>query len=170
MSCWLLPVRVSEALAVETRHFINSGRTIVVEQQVAKNSPRIVRYLKTNVAKREIDLHPEIAEYLRRFTAARTGLFFRTRNGTPHLYGNLEDRWLTPRLAEMKLDEKGMGFHAFKRFRKTNFGVRVAWRTSTISGWLTNRKRCPNCTRIFTRNWNCVSMKRNESAMVSLLH
>jgi hypothetical protein len=44
---------------------------------------------------------------------------FHTANGTPHLYGNLEDRWLTPRLKKMKLEEDGMGFHAFKRFRKT---------------------------------------------------
>jgi hypothetical protein len=35
------------------------------------------------------------------------------------LYGNLEDRWLTPRLVALGVDEKGMGWHAFKRFRKT---------------------------------------------------
>ena len=44
---------------------------------------------------------------------------FHTANGTPHLYGNLEDRWLTPRLVKWKVDEEGMGWHAFKRFRKT---------------------------------------------------
>jgi hypothetical protein len=48
---------------------------------------------------------------------AWAGLLFRT--ATPHLYGDLEDRWLTPRLKKMKLEEDGMGFHAFKRFRKT---------------------------------------------------
>jgi hypothetical protein len=46
-------------------------------------------------------------------------LLFPTPTGTPRLYGNLEDRWLTPRLKEMGLDEKGMGWHAFKRFRET---------------------------------------------------
>ena len=35
------------------------------------------------------------------------------------MYSNLEDRWLTPRLVKMGLDEKGMGWHSFKRFRKT---------------------------------------------------
>lgn len=49
----------------------------------------------------------------------KTGLLYKTRNGTPHLNGNLEDDWLTPRLVKMGLDEKGMGWHAFKRFRKT---------------------------------------------------
>jgi hypothetical protein len=33
--------------------------------------------------------------------------------------GLVVDRWLTPRLVKMGLDEKGMGWHSFKRFRKT---------------------------------------------------
>ena len=37
----------------------------------------------------------------------------------PRLYNNLKDRWLTPRLLQMGLEEKGMGWHSFKRFRKT---------------------------------------------------
>jgi integrase len=112
-------MRVSEALAVETHHFTNEGRTIIVEQQVEKDSARLVKYLKTPAAKRQVDLHPDIAEYLQRFTAGTTGLLFHTANGTPHLYGNLADRWLTPRLVKMGLDEEGMGWHSFKRFRKT---------------------------------------------------
>ena len=112
-------LRVSEALAVEGRHFTNDGRTINVEQQVEKNSPRIVKYLKTAAAKRQVDLHPDVAEFLQRYAAGRTGLLFHTTNGTPHLNGNLEDRWLTPRLIAKGLDEKGMGWHSFKRFRKT---------------------------------------------------
>jgi integrase len=112
-------MRVSEALALESRHFINDGRTIKVEQQVAKDCPRIVRYLKTSAAKREIDLHPDIAEFLRRYRTDKSGLLFYTAKGTPRLYNNLEDRWLTPRLLQMGLEEKGMGWHSFKRFRKT---------------------------------------------------
>ena len=112
-------MRVSEALALEARHFINGGRTIVVEQQVDKNAPRIVTHLKTDAAKREIDLHPDIAEYLRQYSIGKMGLLFHTANRKPHLYGNLSDRWLTPKLARRGLDQKGMGWHAFKRFRKT---------------------------------------------------
>jgi len=112
-------MRVSEALAVEIRHFTNDGRTINIEQQVEKDSPRIVKYLKTAAAKRQVDLHPDIAEYLQRYAAGKSDLLFHTANGTPHLYGNLEDRWLTPRLTKMGLDEEGMGWHSFKRFRKT---------------------------------------------------
>ena len=112
-------MRVSEALAVEVRHFTNGGRTITVEQQIQKDEPKVVTYLKTAASKRQVDLHPDIAEYLQRYAAGKTGLLFHTANGTPHLYGNLEDRWLTPRLTKMGVDERGMGWHAFKRFRKT---------------------------------------------------
>ena len=34
-------------------------------------------------------------------------------------HNNLEQRWLTPRLQAVGIDEKGMGFHTFRRFRKT---------------------------------------------------
>jgi len=34
-------------------------------------------------------------------------------------HNNIEDRWLTERLKAMGLDEPGMGWHAFRRFRKT---------------------------------------------------
>ena len=45
-------MRVSEALAVETSHFTNDGRTIAVEQQVEKDSPTVVKHLKAAAAKR----------------------------------------------------------------------------------------------------------------------
>jgi len=112
-------MRISEALAIETRHFVNDGRTIKVEQEVEKDAPRIVAYVKNDASYREIDLHPDIAEFLQCYIAQKNGLLFHTRCDTPHLYGNLEDRWLTPRLVEMGLEEEGMGWHAFKRFRKT---------------------------------------------------
>jgi len=112
-------MRISEALALETRHFVNEGRTIRVEQQVKKDSPKIVSYLKTNASKREIDLPTDVAAFFQRFADKKSGLLFSTGKNTPHLYGSLEDRWLTPKLKQLGLDEKGMGFHAFKRFRKT---------------------------------------------------
>ncbi len=112
-------MRISEALALETKRFVNDGRTIVISQQVDRDMPRIVRYLKTDAGTREVDLSTEVAEYLRAFVSGTNGLLFETRNGTPYLHNNLEQRWLTPRLQAMGIDEKGMGFHAFRRFRKT---------------------------------------------------
>jgi integrase len=57
-------MRISEALALETRHFINGGRTIVVEQQVLKDRPCIKKKLKTDASYREIDLHPTLLTIL----------------------------------------------------------------------------------------------------------
>ena len=57
-------LRASEALAPETRHFTNDGRTFEVRQQIDRQKPQIVNYLKTDAAYRDIDLHPDIVEYL----------------------------------------------------------------------------------------------------------
>jgi hypothetical protein len=78
---------------------------------------RIVSYLKTDAASRQVDLCQSVAEYLRMFINGKDGLLFQTRNGTPYLHNNLESR--SQRLKTMGLDEPGMGWHAFRRFRKT---------------------------------------------------
>jgi integrase len=112
-------MRISEALALESKHFVNNCHTIQVNQQVDRDRPRIIKYLKTDAGFREVDLCTAVAEYLQAFINRKDGLLFETRNGTPYLHNNLEQRWLTPRLKAMGIDEKGMGFHAFRRFRKT---------------------------------------------------
>ena len=112
-------LRISEALALETRHFTNNGRTIVVDQQVERDEPVVRIELKTDAGDRQVDLHPDVAEYLQSFTAGKSGLLFATRNGTPYLHNNLEKRWLTPKLIELGADEPGMGWHSFRRYRKT---------------------------------------------------
>jgi hypothetical protein len=40
----------------------------------------------------------------------------------PRVYTNIEERWLTERLKAMGLDQPGMGWHAFRRFRETRLG------------------------------------------------
>jgi integrase len=160
-------MRISEALALETKHFVNDGQTIVVSQQVDRDTPRVVRYLKTDAGTREVDVSTKVAEYLRGFTSSKSGLLFETRNGTPHLHNNLEQRWLTPRLQAMGIDEKGMGFHAFvgsERHGSEEKGVR---RTSTTSGWDINPRQCPNSTPEWSSSWPVVSMKPSESVSVS---
>jgi integrase len=112
-------MRISEALALETEHFINSCRTICIRQQVDRDTPRIVQYLKTDAAYREIDVTEEVAVYLRTFLKQKEGLLFKTRNDTPYLHNSLKVRWLLPRLTAMGLDERGLGWHGFRRFRKT---------------------------------------------------
>ena len=112
-------MRISEALALEAKHFINGGGTIVVEQQVKKDRPRIKKKLKTDASYRQIDLDPDIANYLNKYISGRSGLILRTKNGTPYLYGNLADDWLDQRLANLGLYEAGMCWHSFKRFRNS---------------------------------------------------
>jgi integrase len=43
-------MRISEALGLEVRHIVNV-RTLNVEQQIRKDRPEIVKYLKTNASK-----------------------------------------------------------------------------------------------------------------------
>jgi hypothetical protein len=69
-------MRISEALALETKHFVNGGRTIEVAQQVDRDTPRVVQYLKTDAGTREVDLPTGIAEYLRVFINGKSGLLF----------------------------------------------------------------------------------------------
>ena len=110
-------MRISEAL--ESKQFVNNYRTIQVYQQVDRDRPRIIKYLKTDAGFREVDLCTAVEKYLQAFINRKDGLLFETRNGTPYLHNSLEQRWLTPRLEAMGIDERGMGFHAFRRFRKT---------------------------------------------------
>jgi integrase len=156
-------MRVSEALAVEIRHFTNDGRTINIEQQVQKDSPRIVKYLKTAAAKRQVDLHSNIAEYLQRYAAGKSGLLFSTRRMARHIS---TATWRTAglRLASPKwnwMRKEWAGIHSSVSV-KPGCEVRAAWRTLTISGWPTSRNPCPNFIHTFTRNCKCASMKLNE--------
>jgi integrase len=145
-------MRISEALGLETKHFINNGRTIVVEQQVEKDAARIVRHLKTDAAKREVDLHPDIAEYLLKYMTGKTGLLFRTANALSRR-GWMRREWV--------------GTHSNVSVRHGS-AASVVWKTSTISGWLTDRKLCPSSTHTFTKSCSCDSMKLSESATDSL--
>ncbi|MGA9471345.1 MAG: hypothetical protein WBV36_02715 [Terriglobales bacterium] len=62
-------------------------------------------YVKTDAAYREIDLDPDITEILYTYMSNKSGLIFHTSRNTPHLYHNLETRWLNPGLATLCLDE-----------------------------------------------------------------
>jgi integrase len=159
--------RISEILALETKHFVNDGRTIQVRQQVDRDVPRVVPYLKTDASFREIDLCADVAEYLQTFIDGRGGLLFQTRNGTPYLHNNLESRWLTVRLKAMGVDEPGMGWHAFRRFRKTWLRGRRC-QEDINNFWMGHKpQRCPNFIRAWTRSLNSALMKRRSSELDS---
>jgi integrase len=114
----------------------------------------------------DIDLSQEVAEYLRAFSNGREGLLFETRNGTPYLHNNLESRWLTTRLVAMGLDEKGMGFHTFRRFRKTWLrGKRCQEDINNF--WMGHKPRRSELYSAWTRNSNRDSKRRKQWALAS---
>jgi hypothetical protein len=75
--------------------------------------------LKTDASWRQIDLHPDVADYLRKFVTGTSGLILHTKNGAPYLNDNLAEDWLDQRLAKLGLYEAGMGWHSFKGFRNS---------------------------------------------------
>jgi integrase len=105
-------LRVSEALALEWKHLMNDGRTLVIEQQVSRFG-EIVKSMKTKSGARQVDLHPSVsAVLLADRPGSGQGLMFCTKNGTPFLPGNVERRRLR--------DYWSGGFHGFRRFRNTH--------------------------------------------------
>ena len=116
-------LRVGEILALEiNKHISPDCSTIVVEQSVFNGK---VQAPKTDSAKREIDLHPQTTQTLKRFIGSRvSGFLFRSTSGTPLSGTNVLRRHFHPILKKIgwndpKTNDKKTGFHAFRRFRVT---------------------------------------------------
>jgi len=105
-------MRIGEALGLEVRHILNSGRTIKIEQSVNRFG-KIADGGKTKSASREVDVDEKVGKFLLAYIEGKDGLLFKTRNDTPHLQGNIRQRWLVDRLGE------GLGWHSFRRYRIT---------------------------------------------------
>jgi integrase len=93
------------------------------------------------------------------------GLLFKTRNGTPHLHNNIENRWLTERLKAMQLDEPGMGWHDFRRFRNTWLRGRRC-QEDIKNFWMGHKPRTISevCSHLFEE----VELRLAESAQVGV--
>ena len=97
---------------------MNNYRTIQVYQQVDRDHPRIVKYLKTDAGFREVDLCTMVGEYLHAFVNRKHGLLFETRNGTPYLHNSLEHaglRLVSKRWESMKKEWVFTPFAVFAR-------------------------------------------------------
>jgi integrase len=103
-------LRIGEALALETKHVINGGRTLRIEQAVNRFGK--IAPTKTKAGVREVDLHPDVTDTLLRYVRGKKGLLFPSKENTPQLSNTIFKRKL------MKHTEKG--FHAFRRFRVTH--------------------------------------------------
>ncbi len=137
--CGAAGLRIGEALGSEIdKHFSQDFSTLSVRQKV-KNC-QVEERLKTGSARREIDVHPEIAALLQTYAAGRkAGFLFCSRNGKPIATSNILKRHLHPALKgagylNASNGDHKAGSHAFRRFRNTH---------------LRNRTTCPEGIRKF---------------------
>jgi integrase len=116
MLCAASGLRISEALGIDMGDICKPDcSTIHVRQKVRKC--RVENSVKTENAKREIDLHSSVAVLLRDFNGAREGLLVPTRTGKPMSDSNCRNRFLHKRLKA--LGQPKAGTHAFRRYRNT---------------------------------------------------
>jgi integrase len=117
-------LRIGEALGIEIdKHLSADCLTITVEQKARRGL--VEHRVKTGNAKRQLELHPEVANLLKGFIGTRTsGFLFQTRNRTPLSLTNVLRRHLHPALKEFGYvnahtgDHKA-GTHTFRRYRNT---------------------------------------------------
>jgi len=109
-------MRIAEVLALDIVKDISSDfRVIKVRGQVKGN--KVVPYVKTDAAYREVDLCPEVAELLANYIGNRSGLLFPSKTGkTPMSYSNVRRRSIHPKLVKLGLYTPGAAMHCFRRF------------------------------------------------------
>lgn len=122
--CGAAGLRIGEALGIEIdKHISPEFLTLYIQQKV--HHGKVEKRLKTANGFREVDLHPSIAEVLKRFVGNRkTGFLFCTRQGKPVSPTNIIRRHLHMALKELKYvnpytGTHKAGNHAFRRFRNT---------------------------------------------------
>src|SRR2546430_4566752 len=110
-------MRVGEALGIEIdKHLSDSFSTLLIRQKVWNG--RVQSFLKTENGVRDIDMHPSVAEMLKKFVGGRnSGFLFCSKNRNPLLQSNILRLSLHPILEELKQPKSGA--HAFRRFRTT---------------------------------------------------
>lgn len=122
--CGAAGLRIGEALGLEIgKHFSEDFRTLTIAQKVRHCV--VEDRLKNDNAARQVDLHPSVAELLRRYVGNRkSGFLFASKQGKPISSSNIVRRHLHPALKALNYinphtgDYKA-GNHAFRRFRNT---------------------------------------------------
>ena len=117
-------LRIGEALGIEIdKHLSADCSTITIEQKARRG--RVERRVKSANARREVNLHPAVAELLEGYIGTRTsGFLFQSGNGTPLSLTNVLRRHLHPALKELgylnsHTNDHRAGTHAFRRYRNT---------------------------------------------------
>jgi integrase len=121
--CAAAGLRFGEALGIDLKYISSDCSTITICQKAWRG--QIHSFLKSNAAKREVDLHSSIAAMLKEFIGGRAaGLLFASRTGKQLSQTNIRRRSLHPILEDLgwKDPESGCkktGAHAYRRFRLT---------------------------------------------------
>lgn len=133
-------MRISEGLGIEIdKHISPDFLTISIRQQAIYG--KIVPRVKRPASRREIDLHPDIAERLKAFVGERkSGLLFSTKNGTP-LCASEVGKTLNRSLAKLgyvnpKTGTTRAGNHAFRRARNTYLRNEAGCPEGLVKFWL----------------------------------
>ncbi len=133
--------RIGEALGIEIDKHLSSDCSTITVSQKARHC-RVEHRLKTPSARRQVDLHPDVAKLLKEFIGTRTsGLVFQSRSGKPLSSSNILRRHLHPALKDLGYvnqhtgDHKA-GSHAFRRYRNTYLKNETACPKGLRDYWL----------------------------------
>ena len=126
-------LRIGELLALEIGTHVSADCSVLYIRQQRDRWGRL-QQPKTEAGNRDIDLHPALAEVLRRYIGERkSGFLFQSRNGTMLSPIAVFRHGLRPILKEMGRER--VRFHAFRRFREATL-QRSEVRQLLIDFWM----------------------------------
>ena len=126
-------LRIGELLALEIGTHVSADCSVLHIRQQRDRWGR-VQQPKTEAGNRDVDLHPALAEMLRRYIGERkSGFLFQSRNGTMLSPIAVYRHGLRPVLRKMGRDR--VRFHAFRRFREATL-QRSEVRQILIDFWM----------------------------------
>lgn len=129
---------IGEALGLKIEHITEDRSTLQIIQSVWRGREQST---KTPNAVREIDLHSSLSGLLDKFIGTRThGSLFETSSGKPLTQRNVLRNGFDKIRKDLSLNQPGLGFHAFRRFRLSHLRKnRCPWDLEN-SGWGTQTK------------------------------
>jgi integrase len=131
-------LRIGEALGLRITDFKDDFSTLTVNQSVWRLQTQTP---KTANALREVDLPSSLAAYVKAYAGNRkSGLLFESGSGKPLNQRNVLRDGLGKIRRDLKLEQDGKGFHAFRRFRTAHLRRnRVPWDLEKL--WLGHANR-----------------------------
>ena len=119
-------MRIGEGLGLRVEHLTDDFSTVSITQSAWRGKTQSP---KTANAVRKIDLHSSLSAMLKTFVNGRVeGFLFCSASGRPLTQRNVLRDGFGKIRKDLSLDQEGMGFHAFRRFRTAHLRKsRVPW-------------------------------------------